>query len=393
MEQDVEYQSPQKVNLADLPKENLELLLETVEGINRTMELKALLAESMEATRIVMNSEASSLMLLDEKTGELFVSLPTGPVKEDVKGKSIPKNKGVGGWVVENRKPFLSNNVEESEIFWGDLTEDFTTKNILCVPLITRDNNVIGVLQAINRRKNKKFTPHDIPVFQALASHVTNAIERSRQVENLHSRLKEKEVMLTEIHHRIKNNLGAITGLIEMELPDIQDDRSKEILQTTYTRLQSMMRVHDMLCEKGLFKNIELGLYLRQLTEKIEVTMGDMRRNDEIQIELRAENIHIAADRALLCGLILNELLVNIYKHGFKEQNRGKITVDLQKKSDNVLLNVSDNGTGLPDDFEVRSGRSIGMWIIDSMLNKLDGDLDYENKEEGSHFTIKFPIL
>ncbi|MDX1617872.1 MAG: histidine kinase dimerization/phosphoacceptor domain -containing protein [Balneolaceae bacterium] len=378
--------------LKDQPKESLHLLLDTIDGINRTMELKALLAESMEAIRIVMSSEASSLMLLDEDTGELFVSLPTGPVKEEIKGMSIPKNQGVGGWVVETRRPFLSNNVEETEIFWGDLADDFKTRNILCVPLITKDDKVIGVVQAINRRNNADFTPHDIPVFQSLASHITIAIERARQIDELHNRLKEKEVMLTEIHHRIKNNLGAISGLIEMELPAVIDKHSKEVLQTTYTRIQSMTKVHDLLCQKGLFRDIELGIYLKQLTEKIEDTMGDSPQ--DIRIDLKAENIHVSANQALLCGLVLNELLVNIYKHAFRGMQSGHIAINLFQKEESVMLDIADDGVGLPDDFEVESGKTIGMWIIDVMLKKLNGTIHVNGEEEegGSHFHISFPI-
>ncbi|MDZ7689683.1 MAG: histidine kinase dimerization/phosphoacceptor domain -containing protein [Balneolaceae bacterium] len=390
MEYNTQAQSPEKVDLKDQSRESLELLLETIEGISRTMELKSLLSESMEATRIVMKSQASSLMLLDEDTGELYVSLPTGPVKEQIKGKSIPKNRGVGGWVVENRKPFLSNNVEESEVFYKDLTEDFQTKNILCVPLVTKENKIIGVLQAINRRRSKGFTPHDIPVFQALASHVTNAIERSRKMEELHSQLKEKEVMLTEIHHRIKNNLAAISALIEIELPDVNDERSKEVLKTTYTRIQSMTKVHDLLCEKGLFNEVELGMYLRQLIEKIEDTMNDLP--SKVNIKLKAENIHISADKALLCGLVLNELLVNIFKHGYQDRNEGTIVASLAKKADTIKLRISDDGVGLPEDFNVRGGSTIGMWIIDVMLKKLDGEIEYKSTKEGSRFLITFPL-
>ncbi|MDR8394113.1 GAF domain-containing protein [Aliifodinibius sp. S!AR15-10] len=390
MEKELSAHSSQIADLKDQSKESLQLLLDTIEGINRTVELKSLMAESMEATRIVMKSEASSLMLLDKDTGELFVSLPTGPVKEDIKGKSIPRHKGIGGWVVENRKPFLSNKVEESDIFWGDLSDEFTTKNILCVPLITKENEVIGVLQAINRRRNEDFTAHDIPVFQALASHVSSAIERTRQIEELHSRLKEKEVMLTETHHRVKNNLSVIAGLIEMELPSVTDDSAKDLLQTTYTRIQSMMRVHDLLCEKGLFKDIELGLYLKQLAEQIEKTMSDFPK--EIKIDLNAENIHLQANKALLCGIVLNELLVNIFKHGFEGMDKGRILIDLRRDSDQVKLDISDNGVGLPDDFEVRSGKTIGMWIIDVMLKKLDGTIEFENNDDGSHFQLTFPV-
>ncbi|MDX1671120.1 MAG: histidine kinase dimerization/phosphoacceptor domain -containing protein [Balneolaceae bacterium] len=369
-------------------KESLHLLLETIDGINRTMELKALLNESMEATRIVMDSEASSLMLLDEDTEELYVSLPTGPVKEEIKGLSIPRHEGIGGWVVENKSPFISNDVENTEFFWGDLAEDFTTRNIICVPLINRDNEVFGVLQAVNRRKGEEYTAHDIPVFQALAAHVSLAIERARQIERLHNRLKEKEVMLTEIHHRIKNNLGAISSLIEMELPNVDDPYARQIMKNTYTRIHSMSEVHDLLCQKGLFRDIELGLYLKQLVKKIEKTMNTA--STKISIHLKADNIHIPANKALVCGLILNEMLVNIYKHAFEGMKRGDIIIDLAlEEEQQIVLEIKDNGVGIPEDFEDRQRGSLGMWIVNAFMKKLDGELEMSG-DNGTRFRFRF---
>lgn len=103
--------------LNSMQGENLRLLLDTIEGINHTTEFKAVLSESMEATRLVMNTEASSLFLVDEEDGELFISLPTGPAKKEVLGKTLPKNKGIAGWVAENKQPYLSNDVSSSEHF------------------------------------------------------------------------------------------------------------------------------------------------------------------------------------------------------------------------------------------------------------------------------------
>ncbi len=97
------------------------LIMDTIEGIHHTEEFKSVLVESMESTRLVMNAEASSLMLLDRDTGELYVSMPTGPAKMLVAGKSIPKSKGIAGWVVENKRPYITNDVSQSEYFFGEL--------------------------------------------------------------------------------------------------------------------------------------------------------------------------------------------------------------------------------------------------------------------------------
>ncbi|MEX0663067.1 MAG: histidine kinase dimerization/phosphoacceptor domain -containing protein [Balneolaceae bacterium] len=380
-------QPDNKDALAGLPNENFRLLLDTIEGINQTNEFKSALVESMESVRLVMNSEASSLMLLDKETGELFISMPTGPAKNEVIGKRIPENKGIGGWVLANRRPYLTNNVELSEHFYGDITDEFKSRNILCVPLINRQNEVIGVLQAINRRNGEEFTPHHIPVFQALASHVTIAIERTRQIDLLHDRLKEKDAMLTEVHHRIKNNLQILSGQIENELTDIKDDQAKKILQNMIMRVNSMSKLHDLLCEKNLEKTVDLGDYLKQLSDKIEETMSAVLM--DVMITLRADSIKLPQEKALLCGLILNELIINIYKHAFIEGDKGNVEIDLIEEGGLAKLTVSDNGVGLPDDFNLVKEYSIGMWIVGELIKKLGATLESE-PGTGTRFMLSF---
>lgn len=379
----------EKFELKHQSSESLHLLLDTIEGISRTMELKSLLSESMEATRIVMNAEASSLMLLDEDTGELYVSLPTGPVKEEIKGKRIPPEEGIGGWVATNKRPYISNDVENSEHFWGDIAEDFTTRNIVCVPLVNKGNEVIGVLQALNKRKGEEFTPHDIPVFQALASQVTIAIERARQNEELHDRLKENEVMFTEIHHRIKNNLATISALIEMEMPDDLDPDARYILEKTHSRIQSMTEVHDMLCKKSGTETMILGEYLERLADKISETLSD--NHSEIQIKVDSERIEIYSERAMICGLVLNELLVNVFKHAFtgNGNGNGQVDIHLNEEENIVSLKVVDNGVGLPEDFDLKNSSSIGTWVVNVLLRKLNATVEID-RNGGTGFTISF---
>lgn len=364
------------------------LLMDTIEGINHTEEFKSVLLDSMESTRLVMNAEASSLMLIDEDTGELYVSMPTGPAKMTVAGKSIPQSKGISGWVAENKRPYMTNDVSKSEHFYGELAEGFKTRNIICVPLINRENQVIGVLQALNRRNGEEFTSRDIPVFQSLASHITLAIERTRMIDRLHDRLKQKDAIIAEIHHRIKNNLQIISALVEEELPSVKDKHAETVLQGISLRIQSMSRLHDMLSEKNLKNSVDLRDYLSQLSQKIQETMSSFLY--DVAIELHSEDIVVKQEQALLCGLILNELLINIYKHAFRsEEEDGKIDISLFRKDGKVHLKVSDNGVGLPEDFRLKKKDSIGMWIVDVLLKKLTADIKIET-ERGARFEISF---
>ncbi len=375
--------------LRRLPDRYLDVLLSTIKGINRTLEFKSIINESMEAVRLLMNTEASSLMLIDRDSGKLYMSLPTGPAKEEIKGVSIPSDKGIASWVVQNKRPYVSNDVSSSEHFWKDLSKTFKTRSIICVPLINRENEVVGVLQALNRRKNGKFTPHDIPVFQALASQVTFAIERAQEIDQLQNQLREKDAMITEIHHRIKNNLQVLSSLVERESFEIEDNSIKKVLTDILMRVRSMAKLHEMLSRKEITDQIELGTYIEQLTDKIEQMMDTMQVNASIRLKIQP--ILLESERALLCGLILNELLLNIYKHAFTGiEEKGEIIIELAEDSELIYLNVSDNGIGLPEDFDYEDKKSLGLWIVDMMLRKLKGELSIES-EAGTRFSIKIP--
>ena len=375
--------------LSSLPGEHVRLLLDTIEGINHTTEFKSVLTESMEATRLVMNTEASSLYLMDEEDGELFISLPTGPAKKEVLGKTIPKNKGIAGWVAENKRPYLINDVTTSEHFFGDIADEFTTRNILCIPLISRENKLIGVLQAINRKKESDFTPHDIPVFQALGSHISVAIERTRHIDGLHYRLKMKDAALTQIHHRIAESFREIQGLVDEELASKKDTVTKEVLQKVRARIEKMSQMYAMLREEELDSRIDLGFYLAQLSERI----NEMIKPFGLRVEVTGHypEINIRQERALLCGLILNELLINVYKHSIVrgDETRPCINVAMAENNGEVKILVSDEGLTLPESLDLNKKQSIGLWLIDDLIKKLNGTIAAVNRED-ARFVIDF---
>ena len=376
--------------LTDFSQENLRLLLDTIEGITHTREFKAVLNESLEAVRLVMESEASSLMLLDEDSGELQLRISTGPVSEEVAGKRIPKNKGIAGWVVRNRSPYITNDISKSPEFFGELSEGFKTRNVICLPLINRDDEVIGVVQALNKKNEKDFNENDIPVFEALADHITIAIERTRYVDYLHLRLKEKDVLVAEMNHRIKNNLLALNTLLSIELDGIDDEESSRILKNMDRRLNSMFDLHNMLIEKNLEKSVRLDTYLEQISEKIQESMGHIFSAAEIVFS--GDEIEVSQEQALRCGLILNELIVNIYKHAFSEsEEEGEIRVQLQKEEGIVKLNVSDNGVGMPEIVDTDKSDSMGMWIVEELSEKMGASIDVVSKK-GTRFIITFPL-
>lgn len=338
-----EHKLPETAELKDNSSENLHVLLNTIEGINQSRELESILEESMEATRLVMSSAASSLMLLDEETGELNISLPTGPAKKEIRGKRIPKSKGIGGWVLENRQPYISNDLESSEIFWGEVAEEFETKNIICVPLINKNNKAIGVLQALNKRRGEEFNPHDIPVFQALASHVTMAIERVREQEELIGKIKNQEKLLAEFQKRIESSLEIISSLVVKDIERLDNAAFKKILQNTNNRIQSLAGVQKFLSKQEMADEVALAVYLRRLGLKICEAFSD---TDSIEIEVTGDTIEAEADKALISGLILYELLTRIHQSVHSSNGGGKILIEITSKgSGQIQIRIEDTAT------------------------------------------------
>ncbi len=183
---------------------HMQLLLHAIDGINRTMELKTLLLKCMNSASQLMGAEASSLMLVDEVSGELHVSIPTGPIKDKIVGMIIPKNKGIAGWVLSNKKSYLSNAPKNESFFWEELSSDFQTRNIICVPLIDSKGEAIGVIQVLNKIGQQDFSDTEIPIFETLASHMALSIEKVREVDELKKSVQQKEKRLKEVHQSMK---------------------------------------------------------------------------------------------------------------------------------------------------------------------------------------------
>ena len=197
-----------------LDSDRLNLLMKLTGQINSNLDLDSLLSDIIQAVKLIMVSEASSLMLYDEEKDALVLSLPTGPATEEVSGKVIPKDQGIGGWVFTNGEPAIVNDVQQDDRFLGDIDpEVFTTQNIMCVPLLNQEKEIIGVIQALNKNDGGKFSEEEIPIFQALANQAAIAIENAR----LHEEQKQK--MLLEQKLDLARSIQS--NFVPEEAPDL----------------------------------------------------------------------------------------------------------------------------------------------------------------------------
>ena len=222
----------------------------------------------------------------------------------------------------------------------------------------------------------------------AIIGNVRDISERKVYIESLDASLKEKEMLLSEIHHRVKNNLSIVSSLIELQ-KNSADNGSNKGLQEIQLRIKSIALVHEKLYQNETFADVDLAEYIEDLVETVYTTFN----SDEKKISLKKnmDSLSVNIKRAVPIGLICNEMLNNCYKYAFEGIDEGVITVSLEVKGNTATLIVSDNGIGLPEEFEEMKKKSLGMTLIEVFTKQIDGELTYESNN-GSHFSVSFEI-
>lgn len=190
--------------------------------------------------------------------------------------------------------------------------------------------------------------------------------------------LEEKETLLREIHHRVKNNLQVISSLLRLQIRVTDDQKVKKALNEGQARIESMSLIHQSLYQKENLSGIQMKSYLEKLTKSIFNTYRIDISN--VQLHLEIEDVNLSIDTVVPLGLIINELITNSLKYAFKKQNSGKIWVCLINKADGLYLQVKDNGIGFPSEvIEKRTSKSFGFTLINTFTKKLDAVLSIQN--------------
>ena len=198
--------------------------------------------------------------------------------------------------------------------------------------------------------------------------------------------LKEKEVMLKEIHHRVKNNMQIVSSLLNLQLDHLQDDKARSMFIESQNRIASMALVHEKLYQSNDLAQIDFTDYLRDLTENLASMLGAQTRN--ITFQLKSSDVHLGIDTAIPCGLIINELVSNAYKHGFPQGGPGQVTLSFERLADGRLrLEVADTGQGIPTDVNLQKTRSLGMQLVHTLVRQLRGTIEVK-RENGASFIL-----
>lgn len=208
---------------------------------------------------------------------------------------------------------------------------------------------------------------------------VQDVTERKRMEEDVRASLAEKELLLKEVHHRVKNNLQIISSLIALQSGYVEVRKPAEILNDSQNRIRSMALIHEMLYKSEDMVRIDFHDYVENLVSHLVFTNPANR--DEIDIVINIDKIQLDIDKAIPCGLIINELVSNSIEHAFHEGEEGKISIELHRNNDkDCCLLVKDNGAGLPADFDIERLDSLGLQIVNNLAEQIEGSVQIEGK-------------
>jgi PAS domain S-box-containing protein len=225
---------------------------------------------------------------------------------------------------------------------------------------------------------------------QGLARDIT---DRKLAEEQIKASLSEKEILLKEIHHRVKNNLQIIKSLLSLQSRKIQDEELLKLFNDSQNRIRAIALIHEKLYQSKDLSSIDFSEYIKTMVQELYSTYSENRVSITLNTEL--ESILLNIQQAIPCGLILNELLTNAFKYAFPDGwgTQGQITISLLRdNNERIVLIVSDNGVGIPEDIDIEKVDSLGLQLVTLLArDQLDGEIKLE-RESGTRFTITLPF-
>jgi len=262
------------------------------------------------------------------------------------------------------------------------------------VPL-NHSTDLTGLLQ-FESPEPRQWNGHEIINMSEASQFLTAAIkgafvedERQRAEQQMKNSLQEKETMLREIHHRVKNNMTVIHSLIGLQSDHLEEEEAVAVFRMTQNRIKSMALIHDHLYHSGDLARIDFSQYIETLVSSLYYSYGVDPGTVEMKIEVG--DVDIDLDQAVPCGLILNELVSNTFKYAFPEGRQGELNISIADcNGDGYRLAVADNGVGFPEDIDFENTESMGLQLVNIFTDQLEGTLELV-RDNGTEFRIQFP--
>ena len=256
------------------------------------------------------------------------------------------------------------------------------------VPLAAGER-LLGYLGFDSILKETSWATEDVRLLQVVGGIIVSGLERARSFAHLKRLLDEKEVMMREIHHRVKNNMQLVSSLIRLQAHRVADPGLLAVYESCQQRIRSIALVHDQLYRASDLARVDFPAYLDLLIGQLSLIHHDRLAEVDLRVEALAVKLDII--RAIPCGLIINELVSNSFRHAFPRGRQGRITVRMsQDPAGATALSVADSGIGLPRDIDFAAPSSLGLQIVRDLVDQLGGTLSVR-REGGTEVAIDFP--
>ncbi len=333
------------------------------------------LSKSMVSRSYVNNiiQSMGDMLFVTNDEGNIIISNKTvhrklGYTDEDLDNHSI--------WNVfsEESRESIKKIVIKSDASVNEVETELISKTGELLPVIL-STSVIA--DEMNEEVSLIFVASDISVQKESEKKIS---------ESLH----EKNILLAEIHHRVKNNLAVISGLLQMQMWNMENENAKIALQHSQLRIQSIALVHEKLYQNETFADISISDFVEELVDAISQSFE--QPDQKVRIHYDLENIKMNINQAVPFSLLLNECVVNSYKHAFSGETEGNIYIDLKRNDELIHIEIADDGSGLPDSFDFEEQQTLGITLIRTLVSQLRGEAHYESNGSGTRFILEFTL-
>jgi PAS domain S-box-containing protein len=290
---------------------------------------------------------------------------------------------GMSGNPFNVRETFFVNDASKHERYRSLPDGHFPLWRFLVAPAVMQ-GELMGIIVVAN--SPREYTESDLETMKRLAGLYAIAINRIWNENQIRVSLKEKELLLKEIHHRVKNNMQIISSLLGLQSSHVKDKRDKGLFEVSQNRVRSMALVHEKLYQSESLSGIDFQEYITDLVDEL---FKSYYLEERVNITINAKNILVNIDDAIPCSLIIHELVSNALKHAFPDGRNGNITIDFYREGENSVLRIGDNGIGLPAGLDYQSTESLGLQLVNALTQQLRGTISV-NAAEGTAFTIIF---
>ena len=358
---------------------HLSTLSEVSRSITSGMYLDEILNLIVAMTAESMNFKIVTVMLVDEEKQELVIRATQSSSREYIHKPNLKLGESLAGKAISEGHPITVLDVRETpEYRYPDIARREGLCSFVCVPLRFRDK-IIGVLNCYTDKPHV-FTPEEINVLSALGSHAAIAIDNAKLVV--------RSAIVQEMHHRVKNNLQTIASLLRLQMHYSKFASVEQVLQESINRILSIAAVHEVLSQEQ-FDVVSI----RTVTENIlqATCQSLLSPGKSVETAVLGADIALPPSKATSVALILNELIQNAVEHGFKEIEAGRIEVEIEEVDREIRLTVTNDGTPLPEGFDLHKNRNLGLQIVENLVrDDLHGRFTLSNGDR-IRATVVFP--